>query len=396
MAKQPKLPPGMIKRGKKYYANFRQDGKLIRKKLSPNFQVAKVMLQDLRMKVHRESNGDIDNDQFIKELSEKWFRSIGQTLDASTVVRYDQNMAHIFRLLPVKKVSLLSFDVIEEFREKRLLEFVDAKKTKTTSASTVNKDVGALNRMLNWAVERKKIGSNPIAGLKKLHESKKEERALEMWEAQLIFKSSTLFWMRIWYAYFTTGLRKMELANLLFTDIDWEAREIVVRATLTKNSTARRIPIDDILFEILLLQKREASKRKPGKWANQQTTNRIKELFSKKHLFVTTADTPLGNNVYRSFMAICEKCGIQTKTHDAEGNLIEVVVLHSTRHTFATDLIRNGADPKTVQTLMGHKSLDMTMRIYTKVNATQKQDAIRKLSFGSVLPEEKTAGKNKK
>ena len=176
-----------------------------------------------------------------------------------------------------------------------------------------------------------------------------------MREAQLIFKSSTDFWRRIWYAYFTTGMRKAELANLLFTDIDWDAREIVVRATLTKNNTSRRIPIDDILYEILLLQHQEAPNRKPGKWADRKTTERIKERFSKKHVFVSTANTPLGNNVYRKFIETCKKCGIETKTHDAEGNLIEVVVLHSTRHSFATHLIRNGADPKSVQSLMGHK-----------------------------------------
>ena len=183
----------------------------------------------------------------------------------------------------------------------------------------------------------------------------------------------------------------MELANLLFTDIDWEARELIVRETLTKNSNARRIPIDEVLYEILLHQRKGAKKRKPGKWANQETTDRIKERISKKHIFVTTANTPLGNNVYRSLIAICKKCGISTKTTDAKGNVIEVVVLHSTRHSFATDLIRNGADPKTVQSLMGHKTLDMTMRIYAKVNSTSKQQAIGKLSFSGALSGKKIA-----
>lgn len=388
MVKRAKLPSGMIKRGEKYYANFRQDGKLIRKSLSSNFQVAKTMLKDLRMKVYRESNGDIDNDRKIDELAEEWFRSIQQSRKPTTVTRYRQNMANVTRLLPIRFVRLLSLDVMEEFREVRLLENV--------TAATVNKDVDSLKAMLNWAVERKKIGSNPISALMKLPEVKKEERALELWEAEKIFITSTEHWRRIWYAYFATGLRKMELANLLFTDIDWEAREIIVRETLTKNSTARRIPIDDILYEILLLQKQESQKRIPGKWADKKTTDRIKEKSSKHHVFVTTANTPLGNNIYRAWIAICKKCGIETKTHDADGNVIEAVVLHSTRHTFATDLIRNGADPKAVQSLMGHKTLDMTMRIYTKVNSHQKHDAISKLSFGNALPMEKTEKKNKK
>ena len=378
MTKSRGMPSGMIKRGTKYYANFRYNGNCIRKVLSPNFQVAKIMLKDLRMKAYREKNGDIDNDREIADLSEAWFRSIMQRLGAKTITRYRQNISNVLRLLPVKSVRTLSLSVIEEFREMRLAEGV--------KSSTVNKDASALGAMLNWAVDRKEIAFNPISGLKKLPEFKKEERALDMAEAQLIFEQSTVLWRRIWYAYFATGLRKMELANLLFTDIDWEAREIVIRATLAKSSSPRRIPIDDILYEILLCQKREAHKRTPGSWSDSKTTERIKELFSKKHVFVTTANTPLKNNVYRAFMATCDRCGIQTQTFDADGNLVEAVVLHSTRHSFATELIRNGADPKSVQSLMGHKTLDLTLRIYAKVNSKQKHEAIKQLPFSSAMP----------
>ena len=97
----------MIKRGKKYYANFRYDGKLIRKVLSPNLQVAKTMLRDLRMKVYRESVGDIGNDLRVAELVEAWFRSIQQTVGPATVTRYRQNISNMLRLLPVEKVLSL-------------------------------------------------------------------------------------------------------------------------------------------------------------------------------------------------------------------------------------------------------------------------------------------------
>ena len=63
-------------------------------------------------------------------------------------------------------------------------------------------------------------------------------------------------------------------------------------------------------------------------------------------------------------------------------NTVEVVDLHSTRHTFATDLIMNGADPRTVQTLLGHKTLDMTMKIYAKTFMEQRRTAVAKLSYG--------------
>src|ERR1700722_10002351 len=69
--------------------------------------------------------------------------------------------------------------------------------------------------------------------------------------------------------------------------------------------------------------------------------------------------------------------------------LLEHVDLHSLRRTFATNLIVNGADPKSVQDLLGHSTLEMTMKIYTKVRTQTKRQAVGRLSYGrgAVAPE---------
>ncbi len=56
--------------------------------------------------------------------------------------------------------------------------------------------------------------------------------------------------------------------------------------------------------------------------------------------------------------------------------------LHSLRRTFATSLIAGGADPKSVQELLGHKTLDLTMRIYAKINGQTKRQALTRLPYG--------------
>jgi len=58
------------------------------------------------------------------------------------------------------------------------------------------------------------------------------------------------------------------------------------------------------------------------------------------------------------------------------------VDVHSLRRTFATELIVNGADPKSVQELLGHKTLVMTMKLYAKVKPQNKRQAVAKLSYG--------------
>lgn len=57
--------------------------------------------------------------------------------------------------------------------------------------------------------------------------------------------------------------------------------------------------------------------------------------------------------------------------------------MHSLRRTFATDLIENGADPKTVQELLGHKTLAMTMDLYAKIRRGSTRQAVARLSYGA-------------
>ena len=382
MTKNPKLPSGMIKRGRVYYANFRFDGDLIRRSLSSDLAVAKEMLAELRHRLYRHSVGDISNDYALKKLSEEWIRSISQNSRPKTVLRYQQHLNHILRLVPSESVAGLNYDAIEDFRFLRLQETVGKREI---TPQTVNKDVAALSNMLNWAVERKKIGANPITGIPKLPEYPKESRALEPEEVSAILKCSTEHWRRVFYAYFASGTRKMELANSLFTDVDWTLKELIVRASNSKNRMKRTIPLDDRLYDIIVGQKKKADQRQPGRWSDAKTTERIGELFTKQHIFVTTANTPLGGNIYREFMAACKRANVVTEKLGGDGAAAEVVSLHSTRHTFASNLILNGADPRSVQNLLGHRTLDMTMKIYAKLFDGQRRGAISKLSIAKEL-----------
>ena len=56
------------------------------------------------------------------------------------------------------------------------------------------------------------------------------------------------------------------------------------------------------------------------------------------------------------------------------------VVIHTLRHTFGSQLVINGVDIYTVQKLMNHKDLKMTMR-YAKLNDGIKKDGVNKLNF---------------
>jgi integrase len=123
--------------------------------------------------------------------------------------------------------------------------------------------------------------------------------------------------------------------------------------------------------------------RRPGRGNNPKTDALVKAKFTRDRVFTTTQDTPLRHrNLIRTLQACCKKAVIEILTLDTEGNELEHVDLHSLRRTFTTTLIVNGADPETVRQLLGHKTLDMTMKIYTKVNSQTKRQAIGKLVYG--------------
>jgi site-specific recombinase XerD len=103
------------------------------------------------------------------------------------------------------------------------------------------------------------------------------------------------------------------------------------------------------------------------------------------HVFVTTQNTPLthGSGVYHALIRCCDAANINTRTSDSEGREVDHVDVHSLRRTFATDLIENGADPKTVQRLLGHSTLAMTMDLYAKIRTGTTRQAVGRLSYGS-------------
>jgi integrase len=90
----------------------------------------------------------------------------------------------------------------------------------------------------------------------------------------------------------------------------------------------------------------------------------------------------LGATIYNQFIRDCKRAEIETRTERPDGTA-EHVDVHSLRRTFATDLICNGTDPKTVQELMGHATLKMTMDLYAKVRSGSKRQAIARLSWGN-------------
>jgi integrase len=275
------------------------------------------------------------------------------------------------------KVSHLTTDALLDYRSARL--------GKGVTPRTVNIDVTTLQSLLNWGVKNRVIGSNPIAHIGPLrHDNPKNRRPLVPEEVELLLAHGHEPWTSIWYCFLTTGIRCEELCSLKFTDVDAVNREIIIRSSVAKNHRERRIPIDERLFQMLEALRRAAPSRLPKERGGKKASKRILERFTREHVFVTTSATPLNQrNLYRALYADCKRAGIETRTKDSAGRLLTHVDLHSLRVTFATTAIGSGADPKSVQEILGHRTLEMTMRVYAKMNRNNKRAAILALPYAA-------------
>lgn len=141
------------------------------------------------------------------------------------------------------------------------------------------------------------------------------------------------------------------------------------------------ITLDDIIVsERTLLIHGKGRKQRLIYISSPVTWNRIKTLIkdrsksSNNYLFVNRYGQPITiygvENIYQKYAI---KAQINTKSTP-----------HYLRHTFATNLLANGADLRSVQEILGHASI-ATTQIYTEVTTNRKKQVLRKYNYRNKL-----------
>lgn len=370
MGRQRKLPDGMWQRGKTYFARFRANGREVRKRLSTDFRVACELLRELQARADKADFGLLDNDFKWTALKEEFLRWAKQAV--RDFKKYEQDLDKFEEYVTVGSILEITPPLMFAFRDWRLAQGVTRR--------TVNRQVGTVRNMLNKGVTWKRIGSNPIASVKPLKQDKptKKRRSLLLAEIQAILDASPDYLRPVWLTYMTTGARRSELVEMQFQDIDFARKVWTIPASVTKDREEREIPLDDTVLEVIARLRELAKHRKPVPGSTPKQTAQQAARFSKTHVFVTHANTPLRNNLLKRFYAICKRAGIE----GAEtGGSVDI---HALRVSFITLSIEHGGNPKAVQAIVGHSSLEMTMNVYAKVTERGVREAIAALPFAKI------------
>lgn len=153
---------------------------------------------------------------------------------------------------------------------------------------------------------------------------------------------------------YACGLRVSEAVDLKLPDVDLDAGVLTCTG---KGSKTRRVPVGASAVEWL---------------KSYFAIRRKKENIEIRNLFVTPAGKPLTRQaIYLFIKEYSEKCGL------------EDVSPHTLRHSFATHLVQNSADIRSVQQMLGHADISTT-QIYTHMT-----DAHLKKSYEKFHPRAK-------
>lgn len=237
------------------------------------------------------------------------------------------------------------------------VRMVDGEETRALADSSIEKIIRVLRLALDGAVRDQMIAVNPVNAAEKVSAGTREAHYLSATDVTRVLEQARhTRYFPILALIASTGLRKGEALALKWSDIDFAARTLTVRGTLSRidgrlivtepktEKSRRKVPLRGSV-ESILKGHRKAQLEERMKAANVWTET--------GHVFTTESGLPMDpRNVLRAITTASMKAGIAN------------VNVHTLRHSAATTWLENGIHLRAVSDLLGHSSTRITGDVY--------------------------------
>jgi len=325
---------GKYLKGKDWYIDYYVHGKRKREKIGPSKVLAENVLSKRKVEIAENKYLDIKKQNKIKfenfteeylELHSKINNRSWQKSDLHniTILKRHFSGKYLYEITPI---------MIERFKTERI-------KIDEVSPATVNRSLACLKSIFNKAIHWGRVEDNPVKKVKLLKENNKRLRYLEKEEIVKLLSRCSKRLRPIVVLALNTGMRRGEILGLKWQDIDF--RRGIIYLYNTKNGEKRELPMNEMAKTALI---------------------RTLKHPDSPYIFCDKNGRPFKGN-RKSFFTALEKSGIINFR------------FHDLRHTFASHLVMSGIDLNTVRELMGHKSIEMTLR-YAHLSPDYKRRAV--------------------
>jgi integrase len=247
--------------------------------------------------------------------------------------------------------------------------------TQRPTQATMNRMVGELRRVLNWAVRRDWLASSPfhkggLAAIHLEHEDNQRDRRISEDEEQALLAGAPKLLRGLIIMALDAGLRRGEMLELRVQDADPD-REIVLRGTTTKSGRTRTVPISTLRLRGVI------------QWLRL-------DVFGEPKQPTAPLISNAAGNAIGTFRRVWENTVLETHGHvphrhrktgmllrDSQQYLAKVNLhWHDLRREFASRLAERGVAITEIQRLLGHASVQTTERYISHTLARLKQSAL--------------------
>lgn len=340
----------------------------------------------------------ISEDLLLKDFLHKWLTTfkVHEVCSRTMELYYSSERLHI-----VPELGGASLDSLTPLKIQTFLYRLQTEKH--LSNRTISLVRGVLIQMYDYALDLRLVESNPARNTKLPRQPRKtgdgENKVIPIAQREALLKAAAgdPIMNPAITTLMLTGMRIGELLALQWKHVDFKAKTITIRQSLTrelvfdetgktekmvdalgatKTRTSQRvIQAPDLVLERLREWMRYVAGLKGG----------LKALVPDGFIFISTRT--MGMRTYSGFRAsyrhFLERNGFET----------EGLNLHRFRHTYASMLLEQEINPKIVQKLLGHRDVSTTLGVYTHVVpevfsgvTTAVNDASEKLLAGTYAP----------
>ena len=331
-------------------------------KRSKKLQEVRQWIADARY-IDEHSDLNQATDMIVDAWYDYWIGIKKQTVRPNTVRNYTERYER-----NIKKV--IGSKLLTEVKPVHCQKIFSDMAEEGYKTTTIYQTRIALYNMLEFAKENDVIITNPCKKSVKSDMGKPSEKK----EALTIDVQKKFLDAVVGYSYenqyrfiLQTGLRTGELTGLRWSDIDFDNRTMKIERTMEyrykvgewrvgppkSKSGYRTIPLTDEAIRILKDQraKNRSLKLIPIEWTDT--------------VFLCRKGTPVKNSTYDTgLFKYCDRVGIPRFS------------MHVLRHTFATRCIEGGMKPKTLQKILGHSNIGITMNLYVHITEDEKHREI--------------------
>lgn len=290
------------------------------------------------------------NDQLLNEYIT--YLLVEKGLSANTIASYKSD---ILKLNEYLKTS--GYDEIDKINRKTILQYIWYLGNKGLASTSLARKMASLKSYFTFLAAEKYITKNPVVNLEMPKTAKLLPQVLSTQEIEKLLIQPDLAvkaglrdraMLELLYA---TGLRVSELVSLRFEDVNIEMAYV---RCIGKGSKERIVPIGKIAASFLV------------RYLNE-SRGKFKAAVGNEYLFLNFHGEKMSR---QGFWKIIKK-------YSKSAKLTKDITPHTLRHSFATHLIENGANLRSVQEMLGHSDV-ATTQIYTHITKNHLKEVYNK------------------